>query len=282
MLTIVQNQNEIGVMRMVMTKEKVTRIMKVTLDKDEFEKFDKGVTHSDNGLRGDKGKLSALPDIAPISEDDLPNKETVRKNIVCKKCREKPLFGAQLAQVSIDIIDDVLSDPEIQESIALLIKTYWHSKMKPKILNHFKQIQDCFSQEELKATKILKNKNTNETLIFQFEVKNDQGKKIVVTEEEAQRLLFEFKEKANEFATMILILSSICVKNKKTQEEYALEKLYIRELSSEESVKTMRMLTQQKQLLDESTALCLSDFLSGYIRSGNQLVKIPVNNRISI
>lgn len=267
---------------MVMTKEKVTRIMKVTLDKDEFEKFDKGVTHSDNGLRGDKGKLSALPDIAPISEDDLPNKETVRKNIVCKKCREKPLFGAQLAQVSIDIIDDVLSDPEIQESIALLIKTYWHSKMKPKILNHFKQIQDCFSQEELKATKILKNKNTNETLIFQFEVKNDQGKKIVVTEEEAQRLLFEFKEKANEFATMILILSSICVKNKKTQEEYALEKLYIRELSSEESVKTMRMLTQQKQLLDESTALCLSDFLSGYIRSGNQLVKIPVNNRISI
>lgn len=80
---------------------------------------------------------------------------------------------------------------------------------------------------------------------------------------------------------MILILSSICLKNKKTQEEYALEKLYIRELSSEESIKTMRMLTQQKQLLDESTALCLSDFLSGYIRSEDQLVKIPVNSRIS-
>lgn len=153
-------------MRIVMTKEKVTRIMKVTLDKDEFEKFDKGVTHSDNGLRGEKGKLSALPDIAPISADDFLTKETVRKNIFSKKGSENPSFGTKLAQVGIDIFDDVLNDPKIQESIALLIKTYWHSKMKPKILNHLKQIQDCISQQELKATKILENKNTNETLIF--------------------------------------------------------------------------------------------------------------------
>lgn len=50
--------------------KKETRIMKVTLDADEFEKFDQGITHSDNGLRNEKGRLSALPDIAPVTDDD--------------------------------------------------------------------------------------------------------------------------------------------------------------------------------------------------------------------
>lgn len=33
------------------------------------------------------------------------------------------------------------------------------------------------------------------------------------------------------------------------------------------------MLTQHKHLFDEGTTLCLSDFLKGYVRSGEQLVK---------
>ena len=40
-------------------KKQVTRTMKVTMDEDEFEKYDKGITHSDKGLRDEKGKLSA-------------------------------------------------------------------------------------------------------------------------------------------------------------------------------------------------------------------------------
>ena len=62
---------------MAQQKKKVTRIMKVTLDEDEFEKYDSGITHSDNGLRNEQGQLSALPDIAPISEGDLPYREVV-------------------------------------------------------------------------------------------------------------------------------------------------------------------------------------------------------------
>ena len=76
---------------------------------------------------------------------------------------------------------------------------------------------------------------------------------------------------------MIFILSSICVKDEKTQEEYVLEQSYLKQLASEESISTMRTLTQHKQLLDEGSAVCLSDFLKGYVRSGEQLLKIPVN-----
>lgn len=61
------------------TSKKETRIMKVTMDKEEFEKYDKGIIHSDSGLRNDKGRLSVLPDIEPISEADLPEREIVRQ-----------------------------------------------------------------------------------------------------------------------------------------------------------------------------------------------------------
>ena len=256
--------------------KKVTRIMKVTLEEDEFEKFDRGEIHSDNGLRGEKGKLSALPDIAPISEDDLPTREVVRTEVVCESVREKPSVGVKIAQAGVDIVGEVLSDPEIQEGIALLIRTYWHYKVKPKILTHVQQIKDSFTQET-KASKVASKSRTTETIAYQFETKNEQGDQIVVTGEQAERLLSEFRQKAKEFSAMIFILSSICVKDEKTQEEYVLEQSYLKQLASEESISTMRILTQHKQLLDEGTALCLSDFLKGYVRSGEQLVRIPIN-----
>ena len=49
--------------------------MKVTMDADEFEKFDKGKIYSNHGLRNEKGKISVLPDIAPVDEDDYPIKK---------------------------------------------------------------------------------------------------------------------------------------------------------------------------------------------------------------
>ena len=48
--------------------EMESRIMRVSMTKDEFKKFDEGETHSNNGVRTKKGSLSALPDIEEISE----------------------------------------------------------------------------------------------------------------------------------------------------------------------------------------------------------------------
>lgn len=58
-------------------KKKITRVMRVTMDEDEFDKYDRGETHSNSGLRNKTGRLSALPDIAPIEEEDLPQREIV-------------------------------------------------------------------------------------------------------------------------------------------------------------------------------------------------------------
>ena len=76
---------------------------------------------------------------------------------------------------------------------------------------------------------------------------------------------------------MIYLLSNIVVKDDKTQEEYVIEQAYIKQLVSEESRNTMEMLIANRQLLDEGTAICFSDFLSGYIRNGKQRIAIPVS-----
>lgn len=42
----------------------------VTLPKEEYEKYKRGEIHSDKGLRGDDGRLRALPDIEEIEDGD--------------------------------------------------------------------------------------------------------------------------------------------------------------------------------------------------------------------
>lgn len=117
--------------------------MKVTLDEDEFKKFDNGETHSDSGLRSENGKLSALSDIAPLSEDELLQREVVRTEVVYEPVKDHS-FGTKIAQAGVDIVGDILSDPEVQEDISLLAKTYWHYKVKPKIVEQVQKIKDGF------------------------------------------------------------------------------------------------------------------------------------------
>lgn len=62
---------------MAREKKKVTRVMRVTTDEDEFDKYDRGETHSNSGLRNEAGRLSTLPDIAPIEETDLHKRAVV-------------------------------------------------------------------------------------------------------------------------------------------------------------------------------------------------------------
>ena len=82
---------------MAKRKKQETRIMRVTMDKDEFSKFDIGETHSNKGLRSKEGKLSALPDIAPVSESDLPQKTVYRTRYVEKK-------PSVVGQIGLDLV----------------------------------------------------------------------------------------------------------------------------------------------------------------------------------
>ena len=106
----------------------------------------------------------------------------------------------------------------------------------------------------------------------------DQTKgKIVVSGEDAAKLVAAVREESKRLSAMIYLLSNIVVKDDKTQEEYVIEQAYIKQLVSEESRNTMEMLVANRQLLDEGTAVCFSDFLNGYIRNGKQRIAIPVS-----
>lgn len=257
--------------------KKETRIMKVTMDKAEFEKYDKGITHSDNGLRNDRGRLSALPDIEPISESDLPERKIIRQETVyVEKKPEKESVGTVIGHAVVDIVIDVLSDPEIQEGLAKLGKAFWYHKVKPQLES---VIQWAKSDKKFKskASHLIESNTSKTDVVYELEVVERDQEKITVSEAEADKLMEMMREEARRLSAMIYLLSNITVKNKKTQDEYVLEQAYIKQLLSEESKNTMEMLLANKKLLDEDTAACFSDFLNGYIRRADRLIAIPIN-----
>jgi len=250
-------------------KKKTTRIMKVTLDEDEFAKFDKGTTHSDSGLRNDDGRLSALPDIAPVSEDDLPQREVIRTERVYVQPEEKSI-GAELASAAADVVVDIFSDPEVQADIAMLFKAWWRCKVRPRIADTVQRMK-----AETKASKLLAEKKKSPTAAYEFEVVNESHERFVVSGEDAERLVTAMREKAKELSAMIYLLSNICVKDEKTEAEYVLEQSYIKQLVSEDAKRTMQSLASNRQFLDEDTTITITDFLNGYVRKGQQRIPIP-------
>lgn len=251
--------------------KKVTRIMKVTMDKDEFEKFDKGVTHSDSGVRNKSGKLSALPDIEPISDEDLPYRDNSDEEYV------NPLeltAGGRAIKAVEEIAADVLSDPDVQESISELFKVFWDYKIKPAIDNTIQKIKHGKKSKKDSLTRSIKNTNSSAQSTCKYELVDKDNKKIVVSPEQAEQLIKMMQEEARRLSAMMYILSNIYVKNDKTNEEYCLEQSYIKQLVSDEANTTIRTLVANKQILNNETALCLEDWLNGYIRSGDK--RIPV------
>ena len=73
-------------------------------------------------------------------------------------------------------------------------------------------------------------------------------------------------------------ISNITVKDDKTREEYVFEQAFIKQLVSDESRNTMEMLVANRELLDEETAVCFSDFLNGYVYHGEERISISVSS----
>ena len=103
----------------------------------------------------------------------------------------------------------------------------------------------------------------------------NSSKKIEVNEKQAEAMIEATKEKARELAEMLYFLSKISVKDSKTKEEYALEQSYLKQLVSEEATGTIQKLIENGAVLDQETVVILSDFLKGYIHSGDKLIPLP-------
>lgn len=130
---------------------------------------------------------------------------------------------------------------------------------------------------ETKASRLIASSKSQVETSYEVEVIDQKKGEIVVSGEDAAKLVAAVREESKRLSAMIYLLSNIVVKDDKTQEEYVIEQAYIKQLVSEESRNTMEMLIANRQLLDEGTAICFSDFLSGYIRNGKQRIAIPVS-----
>ena len=254
-------------------KKKISKPMMVTMDEDEYEKFKRGETHSKSGVRRKDGSLSALPDIAILSEEDMPTREVVKTETVYIQ-PPKPSAGRTIAATAGEVALDVLSDPEVQEDLWLLGKTIWHYKIHPKIKGAVSRIKTGQKpRRKIKATDILEMDRQQQ--IQRAQSRESSAGKIEVNKKQAEAMIEATKEKARELAEMLYFLSKISVKDSKTKEEYALEQSYLKQLVSAEATDTIQKLIENGTVLDQETVVIFSDFLKGYIHSGDKLIPLP-------
>ncbi len=106
----------------------------------------------------------------------------------------------------------------------------------------------------------------------------DSSEAFVVNEEQAELIVAETRRKEKELSAMIYLLSNLCIKDEKSDEERIIEQSCIKQLVSDEATNTMKILTKNRQLhlIDDEIALLFTDFLNGYVRNGERLVPIPI------
>lgn len=253
-------------------KKQVTRTMKVTMDEDEFEKYDKGITHSDKGLRDEKGKLSALPDITPISEDDLPKRTVIKRETVFVEKKEPTLVEMlkedvkfELRRLILSKTEEFIYNPQKRKAIIENVKGAYRDYIKPIVSGN---------NPELKASQIIKEAKTSPNSQKVSTQIDTSKSKIVVSEEQAEVMLEATKKKAQELSMMLTMLSMIYIKDNKTDNEYKLEQEYLKQLTSDEMTTTMKLMVEHKDLLDNETIILFTDFMNGYLRHDNELIPI--------
>lgn len=205
----------------------------------------------------------------------------VQRNGIYKESPVSSPTAQALTGATMEILGDILSDPEVKKSISDLIHVLWHYKVQPKIqdtidrIKGISQPQPPLSEQvfQTKAEQIL----SSQTIVP--DSKDTSFEPIPVTNEQAAFLLAKTKESASELTRLIYLLSNIVVKDDVTAEEYSLEQSYIKELLSESSVSTMTFLLRNRQLgiIDDKTALLFSDVLEGYVSDGQQRIPLSID-----
>lgn len=268
-----------------------TRTMNVTMSQDDFKKLDSGELRSNHGLRDSSGHIKASLDISYISENELPQREVVRTETVYKESPVPSPTAQALTGTTMEILGDILSDPEVKKSISDLIHVLWHYKVQPKIQDTIDRIKGISQPQPPRSEQVFQTKAeqilSSQTIVP--DSKDTSFEPIPVTNEQAAFLLAKTKESASELTRLIYLLSNIVVKDDITAEEYSLEQSYIKELLSESSVSTMTFLLQNRQLgiIDDKTALLFSVFLRDMSVTVNSAflspsTRYPINNYRSI
>lgn len=135
-----------------------TRTMNVTMSQDDFKKLDSGELRSNHGLRDSSGHIKASLDISYISENELSQREVVRTETVYKESPVPSPTAQALTGATMEILGDILSDPEVKKSISDLIHVLWHYKVQPKFKILLIESKASHNRNPLALNKFFKQK----------------------------------------------------------------------------------------------------------------------------
>lgn len=265
--------------------KKETRIMKVTLDEEEFQKYDQGLVRFNKGSRRAKdGKLSALPDITPLDPSEDKRAEIALKEIELETQKQKNmehemrLERAEVVLAAFQYITDKLGElgvylnehPEAREKISqfgqrvrdVVVST------RTKMLFRIKRIPKAIKHDPL----LIREKSAS----FKVEIIDEHQDRVTISEEQAEQLFTKMRETAEELAAMISLWSMISIKDEKNEMEYALEQRFVTNLLTGGMRKTVETLVSNRHLLDDGTAQTLSDFLDGFLTCDGRQIPIPI------
>ena len=265
-------------------KKTVTRTMKVTMTEEEFQKFDQGLTHSSRGVRTDDGKLSALPDIAPLDPAEDKHLEKELQEIMLERQKQDFLERTMRANQRIETLESIGVIIHGIESLTAFLADHpeivragirFGRKARDTVKSSYSKMRSLGKKQPVKP-QLEAVPGNPEDATFEVELLDEQQERIPITEEQAARLLTNMREEAKKLAAMMYLWSVITIKDEKNESEYTLEQSYIKELLNEDAHKTIEMLVSNRDLLDESTAQTLSDFLDGYLTADGRRIPIPV------
>ena len=188
---------------------KKTRIMKVTMDEEEFRKFDLGITHSDNGIRTAYGRLSTLPDIAPcdtdedkkysLSEDSPWHSYEIKES--SGQSEEKSDFdkGIEAAQGIIQCVRDVVrflnNHPEVVQGMKTFGEmakssfSYGYSWLSSRIKMISSKQRNGESNTETGTEKAPESNDDDVEIVPEFDIQHENRQTFQLSKEDAERLL---------------------------------------------------------------------------------------------
>lgn len=258
-------------------KKKMNVIFK---DEEEYQKFKKGETHSKKGLRTEDGKLSSLPDIEEIEEEDF-------EDVAVTEPQLEIGLGEQIVYAILEGlyegVKEVLSDEQNRQAIAALAKNWWMGKAVPGIKsswNGIKEFVQDIKSGETKASKLLReSKSTNIVEAANVEVMDSEtlkSNKQKISPEEYAQQVDQIKILAILLADRIKKLSNSCIDlDDMSDEEYILQQKEIKELTTDEVMNSVKLLVMNERFsLDDSTVEMFSEFISGNLIVNGELLPI--------
>lgn len=273
----------------------VTRKMNVTFNnEDEYNKFINGETHSDKGIRTNKGRLSSQPDIEVIDEDEKESDYILNQDYSMSSTEDG--FVVELLKAIVsglveglgEAITDIMADEEKRKILALKASNWWCGKALPGVAKTWNDVRNKVDTGKDIIRSSISGKTKAEQLLAEKKESIMASPPIVVeaneyfqdretiTMEEAQQQFDQIKVLAILLADKIKKLSNSCIRESEmTTKDHLIFKETIRELSSKEVLNSMRLLLENNSfMLDSSTSKIFSEFLKGNLIIEDRLVPI--------